>query len=315
MSSNPSISVIMPVYNTDEKYLRYSIESVLNQSLADFELIIINDGSTNNSEDVILSYQDKRIKYLTQNNSGQSKARNEGLKIAKGKYIFFLDSDDWIELNALDLLFTRAEEQNTDIILFKTTTYDAKTNIYGDWMNDLNRFPRDACFSGNSSEIIDNIFYINNACCGKLFRRSFLTDHNLFFVEDLVFEDTEFFFRYILKAQRIGILKYKLYFYRINVENSTTTKADEKQFDIIKVLDLVESTLKEYNLFNELKVKFHDYKIDLFNARYNKFNNVLKEKFDTLAKENLDKTTLTKEEVSQLKDYNCFLNYLMEIIV
>lgn len=88
------ISVVMPVYNTKEEWLREAIESILNQTFADFEFIIINDGSTNNAEEVILSYKDKRIKYILQNNSGVSYSRNKGNLIAKGEYIAVMDSDD-----------------------------------------------------------------------------------------------------------------------------------------------------------------------------------------------------------------------------
>ncbi len=88
------VSVIMPVYNTKEEYLREAIESILNQTFADFEFIIINDGSTNNAEDVILSYKDERIKYIKQENQGIPKTRNKGFKMATGEYIALVDSDD-----------------------------------------------------------------------------------------------------------------------------------------------------------------------------------------------------------------------------
>ncbi len=90
----PKISVVMPVYNTKEEYLRESIESILNQTYSDFEFIIINDGSTNNTEDVILSYKDKRIKYFKQKNSGVAKTLNYGFDLAQGEYIARMDSDD-----------------------------------------------------------------------------------------------------------------------------------------------------------------------------------------------------------------------------
>ncbi len=90
----PTVSVIMPVYNTKEEYLREAIESILNQTFTDFEFIIINDGSTNNVEDVILSYKDERIKYIKQEHQGLPKTRNKGFETATGKYIALFDSDD-----------------------------------------------------------------------------------------------------------------------------------------------------------------------------------------------------------------------------
>lgn len=90
----PKISVIMPVYNTKEEYLRDAIESILNQTYKNFEFIIINDGSTNNAEEVILSYKDTRIKYYKQKNQGLSETLNKGFDLAKGEYIARMDSDD-----------------------------------------------------------------------------------------------------------------------------------------------------------------------------------------------------------------------------
>lgn len=90
----PKVSVLMPVYNTKEEYLREAIESILNQTFTDFEFIIINDGSTNNSEEVILSYNDKRIKYYRQKNQGIANSLNNGLDVACGEYIARMDSDD-----------------------------------------------------------------------------------------------------------------------------------------------------------------------------------------------------------------------------
>ena len=94
MSKIPRISAIMAVYNTKEEWLKESIESILNQTYSDFEFIIINDGSTNNVENVILSYKDERIKYIKQENQGLAKSLNNGLDIAKGEYIARMDSDD-----------------------------------------------------------------------------------------------------------------------------------------------------------------------------------------------------------------------------
>ena len=90
----PQISVVMPVYNTNEKHLREAIESILNQTYSDFEFIIINDGSSNNAEEIILSYKDKRIKYFKQKNSGVAKTLNYGFDLAQGEYIARMDSDD-----------------------------------------------------------------------------------------------------------------------------------------------------------------------------------------------------------------------------
>jgi len=116
------ISVIIPVYNT-EKYLKECLESIINQTLTDIEIICINDGSTDNSLDILNSYanSDKRIKVFSQKNQGQGTARNYGMKIATGDYIHFMDSDDILELNTFEDSYRICEEKNLDFIFFKLT--------------------------------------------------------------------------------------------------------------------------------------------------------------------------------------------------
>lgn len=114
----PFFSVVMPVYNR-EKYVAKAVDSVLSQSYQDFELIIIDDGSTDSTGDVIRSYSDERIKYLRQNNAGPSSARNNGIKNSGGKYIAFLDSDDWWLKDKLKKV-REAVEENPDTKIFHT---------------------------------------------------------------------------------------------------------------------------------------------------------------------------------------------------
>ena len=109
------VSVIVPVYNV-EKYLSRCLESLINQSLKDIEIICINDGSTDNSLQILkqFAYKDNRIKIINQTNSGQSVARNKGLAIASGKYIGFVDSDDWIDNDYYEKMFETIERTNSD---------------------------------------------------------------------------------------------------------------------------------------------------------------------------------------------------------
>ena len=113
------VSVIIPVYNVEE-YLKEALESVVNQSLKDIEIIIINDGSTDKSLRIIKGYatKDKRIKIINQKNQGQSIARNSGIENAKGKYIYFMDSDDYIALETLEVCYKKCEEYELEMIYF-----------------------------------------------------------------------------------------------------------------------------------------------------------------------------------------------------
>ena len=112
------ISVIVPVYNA-EKYIRRAIESILSQTYTDYEFIIINDGSVDNTKNIILSFQDDRIVYLeNKKNSGPGASRNKGIDKAKGEYIMFIDSDDYIEPNTLEDAFNAAKKYDADVVRY-----------------------------------------------------------------------------------------------------------------------------------------------------------------------------------------------------
>ena len=116
MNKNILVSVIVPIHNS-EKYLRACLDSLINQSLKEIEIICINDGSTDKSELILDEYKskDKRIIVINQNNSGQSSARNKGIKIAQGEYIGFVDSDDFIDLNYYEKLYNYAHYNDAEI--------------------------------------------------------------------------------------------------------------------------------------------------------------------------------------------------------
>lgn len=123
----PKVSVIIPVYNTEE-YIEECIESVLNQTFQDFEIICVDDGSTDRSADIIQGYctRDKRIALHKQKNSFSGVARNTGVSLAKGKYIQFLDSDDFLENNALEMTVKKAEETSADVVVFNGFRYNTQ---------------------------------------------------------------------------------------------------------------------------------------------------------------------------------------------
>ena len=124
MDNQALISVIIPVYNV-ENYLRECIESVLNQTFRDFEVILVDDGSTDSSGDICDEYveKDERVTVIHQKNGGLSVARNTGLSEANGKYVYFLDSDDYISENALATLLNIAENDSSDIVFFDAVSF------------------------------------------------------------------------------------------------------------------------------------------------------------------------------------------------
>lgn len=127
---NPLVSIIVPVYNV-EQYLPKCIESIINQTLSNIEIILVNDASTDSSGEIINEYakKDKRITTIHKQNGGQGSARNEGLKIAKGKYVGFVDSDDWIDKDMYESLVSKAIKEDSNLVVCNRRVYDVNGKL------------------------------------------------------------------------------------------------------------------------------------------------------------------------------------------
>lgn len=225
------ISVVLPVFN-GERYIRKSINSVLGQSLDDFELIIVNDGSTDNTIDIINSFDDERIVLINQENKGPGAARNRALEIVKGQYVMFLDSDDWFCQGAFETSYNEVTKKDTDITIFQIMKYDSGTYSENDWFN-LNNFDEtfdDRVF--NPHECRDFLFDISVSACQKIFKRKFLDKIDARFPEGIYFEDMPFFFYTFLNAERISIIRKHLYV-RQKHPGSITESVDSKFLDTV----------------------------------------------------------------------------------
>lgn len=229
--TNPKISVILPAFN-EEKYICDAIESVLSQSFDDFELIVVNDGSTDNTLNIINSLDDDRIINLNQPNCGPGAARNKALDIASGDYVMFLDGDDVYCPDALKTAYGEITSKNTDISIFQIIKYDGENYSENSWFN-LDNFPEE--FENkvfNPHECKDFLFDISVSACQKIFKRSFLDKINARFPEGIYFEDMPFFFYTFLKSERISIIKKHLYVRRKH-EGSITESVDSKFLDTV----------------------------------------------------------------------------------
>jgi len=210
------ISVIIPIYNV-EKYVEECLESVLSSKLDDIEIICVDDASNDGSLYKIeqLSAKDSRIKIIRhEKNMGLSEARNTGLKYATGKYVLFVDSDDFISSDALSILFREAENKKVDIVYFDHA-------LFYDSSLASSTLPKTRCkdyegiFSGK--EFFCMTMKEGDYTCvvwGQLFRRIFLQENNLTFLPGILHEDQLFSFYAAMKADRVCALKKTLYFYR-----------------------------------------------------------------------------------------------------
>lgn len=228
------ISIIVPVYNA-EKYIKKCMDSLVKQSKKELEFIIVNDGSTDHSEKMIQSYQDARIKYFKNKNQGIGKTRNFGIEQACGKYLMFLDSDDYLEQDACELLYERCERDNLDVLVcnFYKVFQDHKEEVI---------IPS---FSNTSlKEQPEILLSINLAPWNKIYRRDLIEQHHIRFVENLKYEDAPFVVESLLKAKNIGSINTVSYDYVIH-ENSETTVRDQKVFDILKIIDKIRVMSKQ----------------------------------------------------------------------
>ena len=233
------ISIIVPIYNA-EKYLNKCIKSLINQTKEELEFILVNDGSTDTSEEIIKSYKDKRIKYFKNPNQGIGKTRNFGIAKATGKYIMFLDSDDYLREDACKVLYDKAEEEKLDLVICDFYRVEEDKPLEEIKMKEFNN----TTLKENKNLLLD----INLSPWNKLYKRSLLEKNKIKFVEDLKYEDAPFVIEAMDKAKKIGLVNKSLNYYVIH-NNSETTVRDKRVFDIIEIVDRIRkyfSNRKEY---------------------------------------------------------------------
>lgn len=238
------ISVIIPVYNV-EKYLPRCLDSVINQTYRNLEIICVNDCSTDNSLDVIKEYEkkDERIKLIIRKqNGGLSAARNTGLNNATGEYLYFLDSDDWIDLDYIEQMLKIANKENTDII--------QNLNIEEIFENgSAKKYPLQI----NKTGFIDSVIALNKTpvmAVMHLFRTDFIKKYNLKFPEGFIHEDIYFHHITKSKTNKIFIFKGSNYHY-FQRNNSTIYARKSKIIPIIKIT----KKIIEYYSTNDIKDK------------------------------------------------------------
>lgn len=232
------ISVIIPVYNV-EKYIRECIISVLNQSIKDIEIIIVNDGTIDNSikriDDLITI--NRNIKLINKENGGLSSARNEGLKYASGEYIAFIDSDDYISQDFLEILYNEAKYHDLDIAIGnysklyengKVTTKKRANELYTENVIKGDEFLyHQLKLNDYKMEVWDD-----------LYRRAFLIENNIKFYDNLLHEDEEFTPRVLLSAQKVKLVNTDGYMYRQRDNSIMNQKINIKNIDSLKqILD------------------------------------------------------------------------------
>lgn len=233
--SNPQISVIIPVYNV-EKYLERCVKSVTQQTFTDLEIILVNDGSTDGSKAICdeLAKEDTRIRVIHKENGGLSDARNTGIEAARGNYIGFVDSDDFIETNCFDVLYHLINKSNADI---------AAGSIYNCYeTHKTPQYDKLLTFSCNPEEALKKMLagkLITGSACCKLIRRELVK--NRYFIVGKTYEDALYLPGLILDAKNIIVTTEPLYNYWHRSNSITTLPFSSTCMDIIEAY---ESTLE-----------------------------------------------------------------------
>lgn len=219
---NTKVSIIIPVYNTEE-YIEKNLNSLVNQTLREIEIIVVNDGSTDNSMTIVEEFaaRDSRIKIINQRNLKQGAARNNGIKIAGGEYIGFVDSDDWVDLDYYERLYNTAKKYNSDLALATNVRIgngQTKKRIHitkEDFITDLQK-KMDICHQ-----------WKDGCPTNKLYRRSFLETNNIVFPEGVSCEDKIFTTKSVYYANGIATVP-NLYYYYFRNPNSTVKERNKK---------------------------------------------------------------------------------------
>lgn len=247
--NNINISYIVPAFNC-EKYLYDCVDSIIKQKLKSIEIIIINDGSTDNTLKIAEMIQEKYpsiIRVFSKKNGGAASARNYGLKKSLGKYVIFIDSDDLIFGNSLNKCIEIMEQKNIDIFLSDISL------LVNDKIKRNEHNSRNILISSNVLEYISYLPKFPGSCCSKIFSREYLNKYNLYFIEGIVNEDIDYMINCFTNNPIIYHSNISWYLYRQNVTNSVTNTIHSRNcFDMFEVIEKNLKTNKNKEEINRI---------------------------------------------------------------
>ena len=294
------VSVIMPVYNCED-YLKDSVESIINQTLSDLELICVDDGSSDNSLNILKEYekQDSRVKVFSLNHLGAGDTRNFALNHICGEYLYFMDADDILDLNAFEDFYRISKSKNLDFLMFKAKQYDVinKTTSERYYYNmaPISKF-KDKVF--NFKDLNNLIFNINVAPWCKFYNARFVLDSGAKFRSASKFNDNQFFWDIIFQAERIYFLDE--FYYTQNVHpNSLIESAGKSHCDKVDVVNDIWELFKKHGQFDKFKQQLYKNKVASYVRRYGEIKDEFKELF----------FKKIKNDLKNIKDSN-FRDYL-----
>ncbi len=252
MDFKPKISIIIPVYNVEE-YLKRCLDSVLGQSFKDIEIIAVNDGSTDSSREILKFYSEDHdnLVIIDQQNGGLSDARNHGLKVAQGKYVMFVDSDDFIVTDMVEKLYNKAEKDCCDMVICGLIRYYQDT---GKEEIEVPLFQEDQFLTG--SEAAEHYLAdkgINGYAWNKIYKKTLFQDNNIEYPKGMLYEDSPTTFKLLWNSNRVSFLKEPMYYYVQRGDSITKVVKPKAITDFVKGVEDMGVYLKQKGIFEELK--------------------------------------------------------------
>ena len=231
------VSVIIPVYNV-ENYLRKCLDSLVNQTLKDIEIIVVNDGTTDNSQEIINEYvkkYPKKVVSIIQENGGQGAARNTGLLHAKGEYIGYVDSDDYVEENMYEELYKKAKEEDSDIVI-------CGNNVVKENYDFL------------SKEEVDKEFLLGKmAVWNKIYKKNIIVDNKIQFRSKVWYEDLDFTMKVYFSSKKISYVDKPLYNYLLREGSTMNNNNIKRNLELIQAFDSLIDYCKDKKIYNKVK--------------------------------------------------------------
>lgn len=292
------ISVIVPVYNLEDKIER-CIESLINQTLKDIEIIVIDDGSTDKSLEKIQRFKEKNIKTITQKNSGASFSRNQGINLARGEYITFLDGDDWIEKNAYEVMYKYAKSESLDCLICDYKEESSENQLI---CNDY--FIKEKYRLIDKNDYLKKLFSWNGvapAVWNKLIKRDIYRKSLVRFPENIFLgEDFSLTSRILIRCEKIGKLSESFVHYVQHLNQGTKKRKENQILDLFIAHDIVKQDYESQNIYEEYKELLEISKIKLIYKDFFKLNLVIKNEKE---REAIERFCSDFKEIKKSKEY------------
>jgi FkbM family methyltransferase len=250
----PLVSVVVAVHNVG-KYLSQCLDSLVNQTLEDIEIIVVNDASQDNSLEIMNNYRSRYSHLIRvvncESNNGLASTRNIGMKIARGEYVAFTDGDDWADIRMCEVTYRRASHDNSDVVIADARVFYDDSKTFGQFFDQHVRQALDPQLRTTPFDLSTEprILLLEPVAWTKLYRRSFLHKHGLRFEDGMnSYEDICFHFSVLLKATRISLLNDALSFYRQNRPGQISGRTNRKVFEVFAVFDRIHKNLADWDV-------------------------------------------------------------------